>query len=89
MSFSFIFMVIYRMETQLDYGIDLLRRRKTITPNFKNFKNLKFANDFEKVYNKGRKLGNGAYGEVFEVENKFTNKKYAMKLMLKSKIKDE
>ena len=37
------------------------------------------AENYESRYTEGRKLGNGAFGTVYEVTHKQENKKYAAK----------
>jgi len=39
-------------------------RRQTFAPNMKNFKNLKYVENINEVYNIGKKLGQGSFGSV-------------------------
>ena len=68
------------------FGTDLLKRRETIIPSFKNFKNMKYFPNIRKYYDLGRKLGEGQYGEVVRVKKKGTQKEYAMKKIKKRAI---
>lgn len=52
------------------FGLDLFRRRLTVTPNFKNFKNIKPTRKIWDSYEKLEQLGEGAYGKVFKVKLK-------------------
>lgn len=43
----------------LDYGTDLLKRRQTIVPNFKNYKNIKYFKSIRPLYKDLDFLGQG------------------------------
>jgi tRNA A-37 threonylcarbamoyl transferase component Bud32 len=87
MAVSFIWMAKTSQQLELLYGQDLLRKRQTITPNFKNYKNIKYATSVWKIYRKGRELGEGQFGAVHEVQLHSTGQTYAMKILLKAKIR--
>ena len=65
-----------------------MKSRKTITANFKNFKNVKYYKKQNFPYEKQRKIGAGAYGDVHKVKNKKTSGIYAMKTMAKKDLDD-
>ena len=67
----------------------LLKKRITATPNIKNFKNLKFIYNIRTHYSIGEILGEGAYGRVYSAVKLRTRKKYAIKMISKSKMRDE
>lgn len=89
MSISFILVVLSRQQPELFYGQDLLRKRKTIVPNFKNFKNIKYCTNIQNIYTQGEKLGEGNYGAVYKVTLNSTGHDYAMKVMPKESISRE
>lgn len=71
----------------LFYGQILLKRRETIVPNFKNYKNLKYYPQINQQYQIGREIGSGAFGKVLMVKKLSTGKFYAMKRIQKSEYK--
>ena len=64
-------------------GLDLLNKRQTLIPNFKNYKNLRYFNNIRINYEIKKELGKGQYGEVSLVKKKTTGKEYAMKKIKK------
>ena len=68
------------------FGTELLKRRQTFVPNFKNYKNLKYFQNIKKCYDTKEELGQGQYGTVYKVQNKTTGKQYAMKTINKKAI---
>lgn len=72
---------------ELDYGKDLLERRKTIVPNFKNYKNIKYFRSIRPYYKEIDFLGKGQFGEVVKVKMVATDKEYAMKKMAKKELR--
>lgn len=72
MSVTFILTVLIRQQMELQYGEDLFRKRQTIIPNFKNYKNIKYATKIVNLYTIEVELGQGAYGTVHRVRNNKT-----------------
>jgi len=71
-------------------GIHLLKRRMTMTPSMKNYKNLKYFYDIKNHYDFGKKLGEGAYGQVRVATKKTTKEIYACKAIRKASfVNDE
>lgn len=68
------------------YGKELLQRRETRVPNFKNYKNMKYYSNIRMHYDIIRKIGEGAFGEVMLVKKKTTLKEYALKKIKKRAI---
>lgn len=65
-------------------GETLRMERKTIVPNFKNYKHIKYMiRGTEKLYTREFKIGQGAFSQVYRVRCKKTFKEYAMKIMTK------
>lgn len=62
---------------------------KTNTPNYKNFKNIRYVSKINSLFEKKRKLGKGNFGDVWEVKNKKTGKIYAQKIVGKDSLKDD
>lgn len=83
MVYTFAWISMYRSSDELLFGLDLFRRRLTVVPNFKNFKNIKSTRGIWRTYTKMSWLGRGQFGEVFRVRLNSTNKIYAMKIMNK------
>jgi len=67
-------------------GVMLLRKRVTVTPNIKNFKTLKYIYDIDQAYKFGPVLGEGAFGKVKVATKIRTRKRYAIKMIRKSKM---
>jgi serine/threonine protein kinase len=53
---------------------------------FRNFKSLKFVEDISLLYQPGRMLGKGSFGEVLAATHKLTGNQCAIKVVKKSNI---
>ena len=62
------------------------QRNQTLTPNMKNFKNLRYVEDINKIYTQGKNLGEGAFGAVKRCTRLNTKKEHAMKIIKKSSL---
>ena len=62
------------------------KRASTLTPNIKNFKQLKTIKDIKSLYDMQTVLGKGSFGSVYKATNLKTNNLYAVKMIGKDKI---
>ena len=61
-------------------------RRTTFAPNMKNFKNLKFIENINSLYNIGEILGKGSFGSVYKAVRLSTNTECAIKSIEKTSL---
>ena len=61
-------------------------RRQTFAPNMKNFKNLKYVQDIEAIYDIGDELGKGSFGTVNKCVRVGQKKQCAIKMILKDSL---
>ena len=73
--------VIKNNETQTNF-----KRRITYAPNMKNFKNLKYIDDINELYEFGDLLGKGSFGSVKRATRIGTNFEYAVKIIDKNSL---
>lgn len=62
------------------------RPRRTLAPNMKNFKNLKFVTDINALYVIGEELGKGSFGSVYRATRKGMNTQWAIKSIKKRSL---
>ena len=58
----------------------------TYAPNMKNYKNLKYVNDINELYEFGELLGKGSFGSVKRATRIVTNVEYAVKIIDKNSL---
>ena len=59
---------------------------KKLKLSFKNFKSLHWVDDISTVYEPGRLLGKGTFGEVLECTHRQTGMKVAVKIVQRTRI---